>query len=82
MDLIGDDRQNLCEFRLSRRRFWRPQHSLRLNHVTQAALAGAHIATLPFKIVDTMFDHPLTDKGLDAFLKDWAKVFEEVPASR
>jgi transaldolase len=40
-------------------------------HVTQAALAGAHIATLPFKILQQMVHHPLTDKGIVQFKKDW-----------
>ncbi len=43
-------------------------------HVVQAALAGAHVATIPFKVLDQMFKHPLTDRGLEAFLKDWEKV--------
>jgi transaldolase len=47
------------------------------NHVTAAAMAGAHIGTMPFKVLDSMFNHPLTDKGLDQFLKDWGKVFQE-----
>jgi len=51
-------------------------------HVIEAAKAGAHVGTLPFKVVDTLFNHPLTDKGLDQFLKDYAKVFQEVPAGR
>jgi transaldolase len=51
-------------------------------HVIDAAKAGAHIGTMPFKVLDQMFNHPLTDKGLDQFLKDYAKVFEEVPAGR
>jgi len=42
-------------------------------HVVEAALAGSHIATLPFKVLDMMFNHPLTDKGLAQFLKDWEK---------
>ena len=42
-------------------------------HVTQAARMGAHIATLPFKILEQLFKHPLTDSGLDKFLKDWEK---------
>jgi len=49
-------------------------------HVIDAALAGAHVGTIPFKVLDQMIKHPLTDKGLDAFLKDWEKVraaFEE-----
>ncbi len=48
-------------------------------HVSQAAQAGAHIGTLPFKVLDMLFNHPLTDKGLDQFLKDYAKVFQETP---
>lgn len=51
-------------------------------HVIEAAEAGAHIATMPFKVLDMLFNHPLTDKGLDQFLKDWAKVFQEAPAGR
>ncbi|MGI6045771.1 MAG: fructose-6-phosphate aldolase [Eggerthellaceae bacterium] len=44
------------------------------NHVTQAALMGADIATVPFKVLKKMIQHPLTDRGLDAFMKDWEKV--------
>lgn len=51
-------------------------------HVVDAASAGAHIATMPFKVLDMLFNHPLTDKGLEQFLKDWNKVFEETPAAR
>jgi transaldolase len=40
-------------------------------HVTQAAMAGAHIATLPFKVLQQMIHHPLTDKGIVQFKKDW-----------
>jgi transaldolase len=40
-------------------------------HVTQAAMAGAHIATLPFKVLQQMVHHPLTDKGIVQFKKDW-----------
>jgi transaldolase len=40
-------------------------------HVTDAALAGSHIATLPFKIFQQMVHHPLTDKGIVQFKKDW-----------
>ncbi len=43
-------------------------------HVVEAALAGAHVATMPAKVLDLMFQHPLTDKGLAQFLKDWEKV--------
>ena len=44
-------------------------------HVVDAALAGAHIGTLPFKVMDSLFNHPLSDKGLEQFLKDYNKVF-------
>ena len=44
-------------------------------HVVDAALAGAHIGTLPFKVLDSLFNHPLTDKGLEQFLKDYNKAF-------
>ncbi|MBS4175400.1 fructose-6-phosphate aldolase [Bacillus sp. FJAT-49736] len=40
-------------------------------HVTEAALAGAHIATIPYKVIMQLFQHPLTDKGIEAFLNDW-----------
>lgn len=40
-------------------------------HVTQAALRGAHIATVPYKVILSLCKHPLTDKGIEAFLKDW-----------
>lgn len=43
-------------------------------HVIQCALAGADIATMPFKVLEQMVRHPLTDKGLEQFLKDWEKV--------
>jgi transaldolase len=40
-------------------------------HVTDAALRGAHIATVPYKVIQQLFNHPLTDKGIEAFLADW-----------
>jgi transaldolase len=49
-------------------------------HVIEAAKAGAHIATMPFKVLDQLFHHPLTDKGLEQFLKDYNKAFELVRA--
>jgi transaldolase len=51
-------------------------------HVVEAAKAGAHIGTLPFKVIDALFTHPLTDKGLEQFLKDYAKVFQAAPSAR
>ena len=41
-------------------------------HVTEAAKIGADIATVPPKVLHQLYNHPLTDKGLDAFMKDWA----------
>ena len=52
------------------------------NHVIESAKAGADIGTMPFKTLDALFSHPLTDKGLEQFLKDWGKVFSETPAPR
>jgi transaldolase len=49
-------------------------------HVTQSALAGAHIATVPFKVLQQMIHHPLTDKGIAQFKADWAKVQAELAA--
>lgn len=43
-------------------------------HVVQAAQAGAHIATVPYKVLMQMFKHPLTESGIKRFLDDWAKV--------
>src|SRR5699024_7613870 len=40
-------------------------------HVTDAALHGAHIATIPFKVLGQLVKHPLTDKGIEQFLNDW-----------
>jgi len=43
-------------------------------HVVEAALAGADIATMPFKVLDQLIKHPLTDIGLERFLADWRKM--------
>jgi transaldolase len=42
-------------------------------HVTQAALAGSHIATVPLKVIEQMVRHPLTESGIAQFRKDWEK---------
>lgn len=42
-------------------------------HITRAALAGAQVATLPFKVLGQLYRHPLTDVGLERFLADWKK---------
>lgn len=49
-------------------------------HVVEAAKAGAHISTLPYKVLDQLFQHPLTEKGLEQFLSDHRKAFDLVPA--
>jgi transaldolase len=50
-------------------------------HVTDAALAGSHIATLPFKTFQQMVHHPLTDKGIVQFRSDWDKARKAADAS-
>ncbi|MEW4369127.1 fructose-6-phosphate aldolase [Paenibacillus sp. WLX1005] len=45
-----------------------------LEHVREAALAGAHISTIPGTLVPTLWKHPLTDSGIERFLKDWETV--------
>ena len=50
-------------------------------HVTQAALAGADIATLPFSVLKQMFNHPLTEAGQKRFLDDYRKTQEAKPAA-
>ncbi len=47
-------------------------------HVVEAAKMGVHVATIPPAILQAMFKHPLTDKGLDAFLSDWAKTGQSI----
>ena len=51
-------------------------------HVVEAAKMGAHVATLPPAVLRAMFKHPLTDKGLDAFLADWAKTGQSILTQR
>ncbi len=43
-------------------------------HVVDAAMMGADIATIPFKVIEQLMKHPLTDKGIEQFLEDWKKV--------
>ncbi|HEX3378143.1 MAG TPA: fructose-6-phosphate aldolase, partial [Candidatus Acidoferrales bacterium] len=47
-------------------------------HVVAAARMGAHIGTMPYKVFEMLFKHPLTDKGLEGFQKDWEKARETV----
>jgi len=47
-------------------------------HVIQAAKLGAHVATLPPAVLRALYNHPLTDKGLAAFMADWAKTGQQI----
>ena len=48
--------------------------------MTQAALSGAHVATVPFKVLQQMVHHPLTDAGIVQFKKDWTAAREAAAA--
>jgi len=43
-------------------------------HVVEAACIGAHICTVPYQVLKKMLHHPLTDVGIERFLRDWEKV--------
>ena len=47
-------------------------------HITQVAMAGADVATVPPKLIEEMFNHPLTTKGLKIFLDDWKKTKQKI----
>ncbi len=47
-------------------------------HIREAALMGAHVATMPYKVLEQLLMHPLTDIGLQRFLKDWERVPKNV----
>ena len=47
-------------------------------HIIESAKMGAHVATLPPAVLRSLFNHPLTDKGLAAFLADWAKTGQSI----
>ena len=49
-----------------------------MNHVKQAALIGADVATVPPAVLKSLVKHPLTDKGLEAFLADWVKTGQKI----
>ncbi len=49
-----------------------------VNHVSEAALAGADVATIPPAVIRKLADHPLTDKGLAAFVADWKKTGQSI----
>ncbi len=49
-----------------------------VNHVTQCALTGADVMTAPSNVIKALASHPLTDKGLEQFMKDWAKTGQKI----
>jgi transaldolase len=49
-----------------------------VNHVSQAALVGADVATVPSSVLWKLYEHPLTDKGLAAFVKDWKSTGQSI----
>ncbi|GHE01965.1 transaldolase [Defluviimonas sp. 20V17] len=49
-----------------------------VNHVSQAAMIGADVMTAPPEVIRKLAQHPLTDKGLEAFLKDWEKTGQKI----
>ena len=49
-----------------------------VNHVTQCALTGADVMTAPPNVIKALASHPLTDKGLEQFMKDWAKTGQKI----
>lgn len=72
MDLIGDIAQIFSNYQFSTQIL---VASIRNPlHVREAALLGAHVSTMPFKVLEQLLMHPLTDIGLERFLKDWEKV--------
>ncbi|MEC9045178.1 MAG: transaldolase family protein, partial [Pseudomonadota bacterium] len=47
-------------------------------HVLQAAMMGADVATVPTSVIKALYNHPLTDKGLEAFIADWEKTGQSI----
>ena len=47
-------------------------------HVVEAAKMGAHVATMPASVLKQLFNHPLTDKGLETFVADWKKTGQSI----
>ena len=76
MDLIADIRQIYNNYDFKTEILAASIRSA--NHMSQAALIGADVATAPPNVIKAMANHVLTDKGLDAFLKDWAKTGQKI----
>ena len=76
MDLIADIRQIYDNYNFQTEIL---VASIRtVNHMTEAAKIGADVATAPPNVIKKMAEHVLTDKGLDAFLSDWAKTGQKI----
>ena len=76
MDLIADIRQIYDNFGFDTQIL---AASIRtVNHVTQAALIGADVITAPPNVIKSLANHPLTDKGLEQFISDWAKTGQKI----
>jgi transaldolase len=76
MDLIADIRQIYDNYDFSTQILTASVRTV--NHMKEAALLGADVATAPPAVIKAMANHILTDKGLDAFLKDWAKTGQKI----
>lgn len=75
MDVVGDIVQIFGNYRFSAKVIAASVRHPR--HVLEAARLGADIATVPFKVLEQMFQHPLTDRGIERFLADWEKVKQD-----
>ncbi len=76
MDLIADIREIYDNYGFETQILAASVRSV--NHMTEAAKIGADVATAPPDVIKKMAQHPLTDKGLDAFLKDWASTGQSI----
>jgi transaldolase len=76
MDLIADIRQVYDNYGFDTQILAASIRSA--NHVAQCALVGADVMTAPPAVIKALASHPLTDKGLDQFMKDWAKTGQKI----
>lgn len=76
MDLIGDIRQVYDNYGFETQILAASVRTV--NHVTQCALVGADVMTAPPSVIKSLASHVLTDKGLDQFMKDWAKTGQKI----
>ena len=76
MDLIADIREIYDNYGFETQILAASIRSI--NHMSEAAKIGADVATAPPDVIKKMAQHPLTDKGLDAFLSDWAKTGQSI----